>query len=68
MKLGLTPGHVPPLTGGLRAAVGFGNDRRSPEVRDRYLEVLNIANAHLPPGIPPIETWALEREQPVRLR
>ena len=68
VKLGLTPGHVPPLTGGLRAAVGFGNDRRSPEVRDRYLEVLNIAKAYLPPGIPPIETWALEHEQPVRLK
>ena len=50
------------------AAVGFGNDRRSPEVRDRYLEVLNIAKAYLPPGIPPIETWALEHEQPVRLK
>ena len=68
VKLGLTPGHVPPLTGGIRAAIGFGEDRRSAEVRDRYLEVLNIANAHLPPGIPPIETWALERERPVRRR
>ena len=67
VKLGLTPGHVPPLTDGIRAAVGFGDDHRSAEVRDRYLEVLNIANAHLPPGIPPIETWALVREQPVRL-
>ena len=67
VRLGLTPGHVPPLTGGIRAAVGFGDDHRSAEVRNRYLEVLNIANAHLPPGIPPIETWALEREQPVRL-
>ncbi len=57
--VGLTPSDVPSLTGGIRAAVGFGPDRRTPEVKRRYEEVLNIVNGHLPPGVGPIETWAI---------
>ena len=67
VALGLTPGKVPPIVGGLRAAVGFGEERRSPEVARRYGEVLRVANAHLPPGVAPVETWALAHGRPVRV-
>ena len=52
---------------GLRTTVCFGADRRSCEVRRRYRIVLEIANRHLPDGVPPIETWAFEGSRPVRL-
>ena len=68
VELGLTPANAPPVTGGIRAAVGFGDDDRSEEVKRRYREVLGIANVHLPPGVPAIETWILtEGRSPVRL-
>ena len=68
VELGLTPADPPPVTGGIRAAVGFGDDDRSKEVKRRYTEVLGIANMHLPPGVPAIETWMLaEGRSPVRL-
>ena len=68
VELGLTPAHAPPVTGGIRAVVGFGEDGRSDKVRRRYGQVLEIANAHLPPGIAPVETWVLaEGRQPVRV-
>ncbi|MXW84764.1 MAG: hypothetical protein F4Z55_02170 [Boseongicola sp. SB0667_bin_21] len=67
MELVLTPSGVAQVTGGIRAAVGFGADHRSEEVKFRHSEVLNAANAHLPPGVPPIETWALANGQPTRL-
>ncbi len=60
VKLGLTPTSIPPLTGGIRPIVGFGADCRSDEVKRRYEEVLRVVNAHLPPGVSPIETWAFE--------
>ena len=56
VELGLTPAHAPPITGGIRAVVGFGEDGRSEEVRRRYGKVLEVANAHLPPGIVAVET------------
>ena len=59
VALGLTPACAPQITGGIRAAIGFGNDCRSKEVRRRYDIVLNVVNAHLPPGILGIETWSL---------
>ena len=67
MELGLTPGGVPRVAGGIRAVVGFGEDERSAPVRRRYLEVLGIVNSLLPPGVSPIETWAMENGKPVRL-
>ena len=68
VALGLTPGSVPRLTGGIRAAVCFGKDLGTNEVRRRYGLVLDVANRHLPPCVPRIETWALEyRPEPVRV-
>ena len=61
VELALTSADTPPVTGGIRAAVGFGEDTRSDEVTGRYAQVLAIANAHLPPGVAAIETWALAR-------
>ncbi len=66
-KLNLTLREASRIKGGLRAAVCFGADRRSCEIRRRYCIVLEIANRHLPDGVPPIETWAFEGSRPVRL-
>ena len=52
--------EVPQLSGRLRAAVCFGNDGRSEEVKRRYYETLGVVNAHLPSEVGPIETWKLE--------
>ena len=68
VKLRLTPRTVLPLAGRIRAAVAFGDDVRTAKVKSRYARVLKIANAYLPPGIPAIETWTLERDQPVLLQ
>ena len=59
VALGLMP-EPPQLTGGLQAAVCFGDDGRSEEVRRRYYETLGIVNAHLPSNVGPIETWKFE--------
>ena len=67
VELGLTPNPVPRLTGGLRAGVCFGSDGRSDEVKDRYDRVLAVVNRHLPPLVPPIETWAVE-ERPTKVQ
>ncbi len=68
VELGLTPPPFPWLTGGIRPAMGFGADRRSPEVKRRYGEVLRIVNRHLPPEVSPIETWIIEGDAaPVQL-
>lgn len=58
---GLGP-EVPPLSGGVRAAVCFGSfgEKPSDEVKRRFYEVLGVVNAHLPSGVPPIETWKYE--------
>ena len=45
------------LTGDIRAAVCFGADGRSPEVKRRYGFVLDVVSRHLPPGVESIETW-----------
>jgi hypothetical protein len=57
VKVGLTPRNIPKLTGGIRAAIGFGLDSRTPEVKRRYRMVVNVANKHLPDDVGPIETW-----------
>ena len=45
------------LTGDIRAAVCFGTDGRSPEVKRRYGFVIDVVSRHLPPGVESIETW-----------
>ena len=68
VELGMTRAGARPVTGSVRAAVGFGDDERNEEVRQRYVQVLRIANAHLPRGVPAIETWMLVNDHsPVRL-
>ena len=67
VAVGLTPPGVTRLTGGIRAAVGFGPDSRSNEVRRRYGIVLGIVNKHLPPGVGPIETWSIAESVPRRV-
>lgn len=64
VHLGLTlPLNGVKLTGGIRAAICFGKDSRSSEVKRRYYEALGVANAHLPPNVPPIETWSYSRKE-----
>ena len=65
IDLGLSPPDVPPITGGLRAMIAFGEDTRSTEVKRRYCEVMHIANRLLPSDVPPIETWCLKGGEPV---
>ncbi len=56
-EIGLVERPKSRLTGDIRAAVCFGTDGRSDEVKRRYGIVLDIVNRHLPPGVEPIETW-----------
>ena len=58
-ELGLTP-DGPSLTGRIRAAVCFGDDARTDEVKRRFYEALGVVNAHLPSDVGPIETWMLD--------
>ena len=67
VELGLAPGGVPRITGGVRAAIGFGADEGSERVRSRYSEVLDIVNEQLPPGVSSIETWVFLNGEPVRM-
>ena len=68
VELGLTSSQILTLSGGLRVAIGFGQDTRSVEVKRRFNMVLSVMNGHLPPGVPPIEVWALDnRLDPVQL-
>ena len=60
VELGITPGSVPALTGDIRAAVCFGPDTRSNEVKRRYSEVLEVVSKYLPRKVPLIDTWTLE--------
>ncbi len=57
VELGLTSRPSLPLNDDLRAAVCFGIDDRSDEVKRGYQVVLDIVNRHLPPSVSPIETW-----------
>ena len=66
VALGLMP-EVPPLTGGIRAAVCFGKDTRSKEVKRRYYEALGVINAHLPAHVLPVETWSCVKGKPQSL-
>lgn len=58
VELGMISSSVPTLTGDICAAICFGPDIRSDEVRRRYNKVLEVVNGYLPPGVPPISTWA----------
>lgn len=63
VRLGLMR-EPPPLTGSVRAAVCFGEDERSPKVKRRYYEVLDVINAHLPSNVQPVETWSYGHKGP----
>ena len=67
VELGLSPRGVPPVAGGIRAVVGFGEDEPRGEVRRRYSKVLRISNRLLPADVPPIETWSLAHGQPAQV-
>ena len=60
MELGLTPRSAARLTGGIRAAVCFGPDKRSADVKSRARIVLDVVNRNLPPSVPVIEIWAMD--------
>lgn len=63
VQLGLMR-EPPSLTGGIRAAVCFGEDERSDEVKRRYYEVLGVVNAYLPSNVQPVETWSYGHKGP----
>ena len=67
LGVGLTPVGLPPLEGGIRAAIGFGADLRSAEVRRRYALTLDVVNRYLPDSFAPMETWAINESGPVLL-
>ena len=67
VAVGLMRASSARFTGGVRAAVGFGADRRTSEVRRRYNVALDVANAHLPPGVVDIETWKHSENGPERI-
>lgn len=67
VELGLSPASMPKITGGLRPAIGFGEDQLTPTAEPRLRSVCAIANKHLPPDVPPIEVWALRGGVPVLL-
>ena len=50
VDLGLTSAAAPAVSGGIRAAVGFGDDGRSEEVRRRYEQVLTMRTRICLPG------------------
>ena len=52
------------LSGGIRAAVGFGHKIPTANTKKRYKEVLKIVNDHLPRSVPLIETWAWSEDGP----
>ena len=60
LPLELPPRSATRLTGGIRAAVCFGPDKRSAEVKSRARIVLDVVNRNLPPSVPVIETWAMD--------
>lgn len=67
VALGLTEAPAAHLIGRICAAVCFGRDGRSDEVKRRYRFVLNICNRHLPEGVGSIETWEYGSEVPRRI-
>ena len=67
VEVGLTPVGLPPLEGGIRAAIGFGADLRSAEVRRRYALTLDVVNRYLPDRIAAMETWTINESGPVPL-
>ncbi len=66
-ELELTPGDVPMIANRIRAAVCFGEDGRSKEVKHRYDKVMGVVSGRLPPGVKAIETWVLKNGEPERL-
>ena len=66
-QLETSPHRIPDLTGGIRAAVGFGFDTPRGKTRLNYAKVLEVVNRHRPCGVKPIETWAFADTGPTRL-
>ena len=66
-QLEMSPHKIPDLTGGIRAAVGFGFDTPRSDTKLNYAKVLEVVNRHLPDGIKSIETWAFTDTDPTRL-
>jgi hypothetical protein len=58
---------LPRLSGRLRPAICFTDDKRSDEVRSRFEEVLAAANAKLPAGVERIEVWKMGNGKPERI-
>ena len=67
VAVGLTPLDVPPLSGGIRAAVGFGFKTPGSDTKRNYAEVLKVVNRHLPDRVMPVETWTFSSTGPTRL-
>ena len=63
-RLGLTPKSVRDLTGGIRAAIGFGNDAPGSDTEVRFGRVLEIVNRHLPGDMGPVEVWKHSKAGP----
>jgi len=64
---GLAAQALPRLSGRLRPAICFTDDKRSDEVRSRFEEVLAAANAKLPAGVERIEVWKMGNGKPERI-
>ena len=56
----------PLLTGGIRAAVCFG-DAPKDIVKRRFYKVLGVINDHRPSNVRPVETWTCDENGPQRL-
>lgn len=66
-EVGLTSSDVPTLTGGIRAAIGFGFDTPRSDTKLRYEKVLEVVNRHLPDGVCQVETWAFNDSGPYQV-
>lgn len=65
VRLGLMC-EPPPLSGGIRAAICFGDVQISDDVKRRFCKVLGVINAHLPSNVLPVEVWSLDENGPPR--
>ena len=68
IQLGLTPATTADLGHNLRVAVGFGREKSSIEVRERFDLVLAICQQFLPPGVHEMEAWRLPGSAACRVR
>jgi len=66
IALGLSPASMPRLSNGVRAVICFG-EAPTPRVRECFDIAHAVVNRHLPPGVAPIEVWAMADGQPRRV-